>query len=59
MDIKDDQLQWFTSFFIKNLVEVVLCRIINLQMNIISKLLENLKEEKFILHLKTIFGVHI
>ena len=31
----------------------------NLQMNFIDLLLESLTEEKFILHLKTIFGVQI
>ena len=47
------------KFFDKNLVEVVLLllnQIINWQMNFIIKLLENLVEEKFIHHLKTIFG---
>ena len=34
MDVREDQLQWFTSFLIKHLVEVVLnCQINNLQMN--------------------------
>ena len=31
----------------------------NLQMNFINQLLEKFKKEKFILHLKTIFGVLI
>ena len=44
---------------IKNLVEVVLTlnQIITLQMNFIDRLLENLREEKFIHLLETIFGV--
>ena len=61
MVIKEDQHQWFTSFLINNLVEVVLLpsQIINLQMNFIDKLLENLREEKFIHLLEKIFGVLI
>ena len=34
-------------------------KVYNLQMNFINQLLENLKKEKFIHHLKTIFGVLI
>ena len=50
------------KFFDKNLQVVVLnlsqvSR--NFQINFINKLLENLKEEGFILHLNTIFGVFI
>ena len=58
-----------SSFLIKNLVEVVLPlrlqinlllnQIINLQMNFTGRLLENLRNEKFIFHLETIFGVLI
>ena len=33
-----------------------LCQIINLHINFANQLLENLKEEEFILDLKTIFG---
>ena len=51
MDIKEDSLQSFTSFLIKNLRVVVLnlCQINNLHMNFISQLLENLKDLKSIL----------
>ena len=35
------------------------CQINNMQMKFIKELLENLKEEKLILHLKRIFGVLI
>ena len=46
---------------IKSLVEVVLTlnQIIRLQMNFIDRLLKNLREEKFIHLLETIFGVLI
>ena len=50
--IKEDQLQLFTSFLTKNLVEVVLLllnQIIRLQMNCINRLLEYLRDEKFII----------
>ena len=50
----------FTSFLIKKvLVEVVLLpsQIVNLQMNYIGRLLENLRNKKFIHLLETIFGV--
>ena len=50
------------KFFDKILVEVVLLlpnQIISLQMSFIGRLLENLKKEKFIHHLETIFGVLI
>ena len=67
MVIKEDLLQWFTSFLIKSLLEVVLTlrlqinlllnQIINLQMNFIGRLLENLSKKKFIHLLETIFGV--
>ena len=42
------ELQWFTSFLIKSLVEVVLLlnQIISLEMNFIVRLLENLRERK-------------
>ena len=48
-------------FLIKNLVEVVLLmnQIINRQMSLINQLFKNLKKEKFIHLLKTIFGVLI
>ena len=45
-----------------NLLQVVvlnLWQINNLQMNFINQLLENLKEEESLLHVKTIFGVSI
>ena len=47
--------------FTKNLRVVVLnlCQTSNLQMNFIKQLLKNLKGEKYILPLKTIFGVLI
>ena len=43
--------------FGENLQAVVLssCRFNNLQMNFINQLLQNLKDEGFVLHLKTIF----
>ena len=50
------------NFLIKSLVEVVLLllsQIIKLQMNFIGRLLENLKKEKFIDCLETIFEVLI
>ena len=61
MFIKEDLLQWFTSFLIENLVEVVLLmnQIINWQMNFLNQLFENLKEEKFIHLLETLFGMLI
>ena len=61
MVIKEDQLQWFINFLIKYLKEVVLLmnQIINWQMNFLKQLLENSKKEKFIHHLKIIFGVLI
>ena len=60
MVIKEDQLQWFTSFLMRNLVKVVLMnQIISWQMNCINRLLKNFKKEKFIHHLETIFGVFI
>ena len=54
-------LTWFKSFLIKSLVEVVLTlnQVISLKMNFIGRLLENLREEKFIHRLETIFGVLI
>ena len=62
MDIEEDYLE---SFLIKNLKTVVSLRLqinlflisYNLKMNLINFLLENLKEEEFIHHLKTIFWV--
>ena len=58
---QEDWLQWFTSFSIRNLVEVALLmnQVISSQMNFINQLLKNLKKEKFIQHLKTVFGVLI
>ena len=49
------------KFLKKNLAEVVftLNQIINFQMNFIGKLLENLRDKKFINLLGTIFGVLI
>ena len=48
------------KFFDKSLVEVVLMnRVISWQMNFINQLLENLRKEKFIHHLETIFEVLI
>ena len=57
------------KFFDKNLVEVVLLlclqinllpnQIVNFKMNFINRLLENLREKKFIHLLETIFGVLI
>ena len=51
----------FTRFLIKNLVEVVLTlnQVINLQINFRDKLLENLRERKFIHLLETMFGLLI
>ena len=53
MVIKEDKLQWFINFLIKNPKEVVLLmnQIINWQMNFINQLLENFKKEKFIHHI--------
>ena len=49
---------WFTSFFDKNLVGVVLVinQIINSQIKFINRLLKNLRKEKFIHPLEIIFG---
>ena len=49
------------SFLIKNLVEVIslMNQIFNWQMSFINQLLKNLRKEKFIHLLKTIFGVLI
>ena len=51
----------FYKLFIKSPKEVVLLmnRIISWQVNFINQLLENFKKEKFIYHLKIIFGVLI
>ena len=51
----------YKMFFIKNLKVVVLnlCQINNLQLSFINQLLDKLKKEKFILHLKPIFGAFI
>ena len=50
-----------TSFLIKNLLEGVLKmklnKINNLKMNFINQLLEHFKNQKFILRVKTMFGV--
>ena len=61
MAITEELLQWFTSFLIKNLAEVVLLmnQINNWQMSFINQLLENLRKEKFIHHLERIFGALI
>ena len=40
-------------------LQINLCQINNLQMNFINQSLKNLKEEEFIYHLKTIFGLQI
>ena len=52
MDIKKVWLQWFISFSIKNLKVVLLkmkqCKIENSLKNYTNKLLENLKNEKYI-----------
>ena len=57
--IKEDLLQWFTSFSIKRLVEVVLLlnQIINLQINFIGRLLENLRGKVYSLFRDKILGV--
>ena len=57
----DGYQRGLASMVIKSLKEVVLLmnQIINWQMNFINQLLENLKKEKFIHILKTIFGVLI
>ena len=59
MIIKEDLLQWFTSFSIKRLVEVVLLlnQIINLQINFIGRLLENLRGKVYSLFRDNILGV--
>ena len=47
MDIKEDLLQWYINFLIKNLKEagllIIIKKIYNQLMNFISQLLENLK----------------
>ena len=59
MIIKEDLLQWFTSFSIKRLVEVVLLlnQIINFQINFIGRLLENLRGKVYSLFRDNILGV--
>ena len=63
MDIKGDFLQCFIKFLIKSLKVVVLIfklkKITNLLMNFINQILKSLKEDEYIHHLKTIFGVLI
>ena len=61
MVTKEDYHQWFKNFLIKSLVEVILLtkQIINLQMGIINQLLKDLRKEKIIHHLETIFGKFI
>ena len=55
MDIKEDELQWLTSFLIKNQVEVVLLtnQSITLQMSFIGRVLKNFVDKKFIYLLET------
>ena len=55
MDIKEDELQWLTSFLIKNQVEMVLLtnQSITLQMSFIGRLLKNFVDKKFIHLLET------
>ena len=57
-DIKEVLLLWFINFLIKTLEVVVLLRykINNQQKNFMKELLKNLKDEKYIHHLKKIFG---
>ena len=59
--IKKDQLQWLTSFLIKNLVKVVslMNQIINCQVSFINHLFENSKKANIINLLETIFVVLI
>ena len=61
MVIKGDLFQWFTSFLIKGLMEVVLLldQITISQMNFIGRIINNLRDEKFIHLLETITGVLI
>ena len=72
MDIKKVLSLWFINFLIKNTQLVVFLRLqINLLLmveltkmnnyleNFINQFLENFKREKYILHLKTIFGALI
>ena len=58
MDIKEVLLLQFINFLIKSLkVVVFLCfKMNNQQNNCRNQLLENLKKEPYIHHLKTIFG---
>ena len=55
MNIRENYLQLFTSFLIKNRQAVVLnlCHITNLLMKVVNQLLEKLKEKNFILNVKT------
>ena len=52
MDIREDQIRWFTSFLLKYLLEVVLKMKLNkrnnLQTNFINQSSENLKDAKLI-----------
>ena len=54
MDIKEDQLRWFKSFLLKNLLEFALKTKLhknnNLQTNFINQSSENLKDAKLIHH---------
>ena len=68
MDTRENQLQWFTSFFDKKSIESGVATSLvnksatepNYQLaNERDRLLENLREEKFIYILETIVGVQI
>ena len=63
MDVKEVLFQWFTIFLIKKPRTLVLImKLINTKnclKNYTKQLLEYLKTEKLILHLKAIFGVLI
>ena len=61
MDIKEDQLEWFTSYLIKKSAGSGIKSMSNQQLTdeLQNQLLENFKKEEFIIHLKLIFEVLI
>ena len=62
-NIKEILLLWFLIFLIKSLKVVVLTmklkKINNQQRNYINQLLKNSKEEKYVHHMKKIFGADL
>ena len=59
VDMKEVLLLWFINCLTVVLLIMKLNKMNNQQKNYTNQLLKNLKEEKYINHLKTIFGVLI